>query len=214
MAQTVYLISMQQLTINDFKLMMRAAFADIQARADEFSQLDAVIGDGDHGQAIVTALSAVLSSAEQGAEFKQMLNDMGFNVMLQTSGSTSTLLGAFCLGMSDAVSGDSLDANGVKDLFKGGLAGVQKQTKALRGDKTMMDALIPAVEAISECSSDDIREIMAAGAEAASAGALATVDMKANFGRARNYGERSIGYADSGASSWACMFNAFATSLK
>lgn len=62
----------------------------------------------------------------------------------------------------------------------------------------MMDALIPAVEAIQACDSADVKAILTAGAEAAVKGAEATKDMKANFGRARNYGERSIGYADSG----------------
>lgn len=204
---------MTQLTIDSFKAMMRNALSRIKEREDEFSKLDAVIGDGDHGTAIVTAMSAVLEGAEKGTEFKSMLNDMGFNVMLQTSGSTSTLLGAFFLGMSDAVSGTELDAAAVKALFAGGLENVKKQTKAQRGDKTMMDALIPAVEAIQASASDDIKTILTEGARAAQAGADATVEMKANFGRARNYGERSIGYADSGATSWSCMFAAFAEAL-
>lgn len=204
---------MTQLTIDSFKAMMRNALSRIKEREDEFSKLDAVIGDGDHGTAIVTAMSAVLEGAEKGTEFKSMLNDMGFNVMLQTSGSTSTLLGAFFLGMSDAASGTELDAAAVKALFAGGLENVKKQTKAQRGDKTMMDALIPAVEAIQASASDDIKTILTEGARAAQAGADATVEMKANFGRARNYGERSIGYADSGATSWSCMFAAFAEAL-
>ena len=172
-----------------------------------------MIGDGDHGQAIVTALSAIVATAQKGTEFKSMLNDMGFNVMLEVSGSTSTLLGAFFLGMSDHAAGTELDAAAVKAMFAGGLANVKKQTKAQRGDKTMMDALIPAVEAIEACPSDDIKEIMEAGAKAAVEGAKATVDMKANFGRARNYGERSVGFADSGATSWSCMFESFAEAL-
>ena len=188
---------MKQLTIENFKAMLDNALKNIKEREDEFSKLDAVIGDGDHGQAIVTA----------------MLNDMGFDVMLQVSGSTSTLLGAFFLGMSDHASGTELDAAGVKAMFAGGLANVQKQTKAQKGDKTMMDALIPAVEAIQACPSDDIKEILEAGAKAALAGAASTVEMKANFGRARNYGERSVGYADSGATSWSCMFESFAQAL-
>lgn len=204
---------MTQLTIDNFKAMVRNALSRIKEREEEFSKLDAVIGDGDHGTAIVSALSAVMDGAEKGTEFKPMLNDMGFNVMLQTSGSTSTLLGAFFLGMSDHAAGTELDAAGVKALFAGGLENVKKQTKAQKGDKTMMDALIPAVEAIQACTSDDIKEILSEGAKAAQAGADATVQMKANFGRARNYGERSIGYADSGATSWACMFASFAEAL-
>lgn len=205
---------MIQLTIDNFKTMLTTALANIKAREDEFSKLDAVIGDGDHGQAIVTAMSAIVATAEKGTEFKTMLNDMGFDVMLQVSGSTSTLLGAFFLGMSDHVSGTQLDAAAVKAMFAGGLANVQKQTKAQKGDKTIMDALVPAVEAIQDCPSDDIKELMNAGAEAALAGAQSTIELKANFGRARNYGERSIGYMDSGAASWSCMFASFAEAIK
>ena len=205
---------MIQLTIDNFKTMLTTALANIKAREDEFSKLDAVIGDGDHGQAIVTAMSAIVATAEKRTEFKTMLNDMGFDVMLQVSGSTSTLLGAFFLGMSDHVSGTQLDAAAVKAMFAGGLANVQKQTKAQKGDKTIMDALVPAVEAIQNCPSDDIKELMNAGAEAALAGAQSTIELKANFGRARNYGERSIGYMDSGAASWSCMFASFAEAIK
>ncbi len=205
---------MKQLTVEAFKAMLNNALTRIKAREDEFSKLDAVIGDGDHGTAIVTAFSAVTRIAANGTEFKTMLGDMGMGVMLEVSGSTSTLLGAFFLGMSDHSEGNSLDAAAVKTMFAGGLANVKQQTKAQKGDKTMMDALIPAVEAMDACVSDDIAAILQSGADAARQGAEATVPMKANFGRARNYGERSIGYADSGATSWACMFAAFAEALK
>jgi dihydroxyacetone kinase-like protein len=201
---------MEFLTIDLFKAMLRQALNEIKKREDEFSQLDAVIGDGDHGTAIVTALSAAVKATEKGTEFKAMLNDMGFGVMLETSGSTSTLLGAFFLGMSDCASGMALDVTGIKTMFAGGLANVAKQTQARIGDKTMMDALIPAVEAMQVSACADVRELFEAAAAAARKGAGQTVNMKANYGRARNYGERSIGYADSGASSWSCMFNAFA----
>lgn len=204
---------MTQLTLDNFKAMLRNALVRIKEREDEFSKLDAVIGDGDHGQAIVTAMTVVVATSEKGTEFKAMLNDLGFELMLQVSGSTSTLIGAFFLGMSDAAAGIELDATGVKAMFAGGLKNVQKQTKAQPGDKTMMDALVPAVEAMQAIQTEDIKEILTAAAKAAEAGAVATVDMKANFGRARNYGERSIGYADSGATSWACMFTSFAEAL-
>lgn len=204
---------MKLLTVDGFKGMLSNALKHIKERENEFSELDAVIGDGDHGQAIVTALTAVVETAEKGTEFKSMLNDMGFDVMLKTSGSTSTLLGAFFLGMSDGVAGTELDADGVKQMFVSGLANVQKQTKAQKGDKTMMDALVPAIEAIKSCGSDDIKDLFSAASVAAEEGAKETIQMKANFGRARNYGERSIGFADSGATSWACMFTSFAESL-
>jgi phosphoenolpyruvate---glycerone phosphotransferase subunit DhaL len=200
---------MDKLTVRDFIFMWKSALAQVAERADEFSRLDAVTGDGDHGTAIVQALTSAVEAAEKGSEFKSMLNEMGFNVMMQTSGSTSTLFGGFLLGMSDHAEGAELDSQQVKIMFQGGLEGVQKQTKAKRGDKTMMDALIPAVDVILTTASADIRELFAVAAEAAQEGAMATIDMKANFGRARNYGDRSIGSADAGALSWACIFLAF-----
>ncbi|MBO5275890.1 MAG: DAK2 domain-containing protein, partial [Alistipes sp.] len=159
------------LTLADFKSMFDGALAAIKAREAEFSQLDAVLGDGDHGQAIVTAMSVVVEKAQTGAGFKSMLGDMGMEVLMQVSGSTSTLLGALLLGMSDGVAEcDEIDAAGVKKMFASALKNVQMQTKAKPGDKTMMDALVPAVEAIEACASEDIAEMLAAGAAAAVAG--------------------------------------------
>ncbi|TKG91542.1 dihydroxyacetone kinase subunit L [Puteibacter caeruleilacunae] len=203
---------MDKLTVANFKSMIDQALADIKARADEFSALDAVCGDGDHGTAIVEALTAIQGSASQGTEFKTMLMDMAMTSMSKSCGSTSTLIGSFFMGMSMSVAGEELDSEQVKAMFKSGLEGVQKNTKAMPGDKTMMDTLVPAVEAF-EKDTTDIKELFDAAAEAAAKGAESTIEMKAGFGRARNLGERSIGSADPGATSWACMFNAFASTL-
>lgn len=206
------------LTIENFKAMMNLALANIKAREEEFSKLDAIAGDGDHGTAIVTALTIIAADAQEGTEFPAMLNDMGMGVMMKTSGSTSTLLGALFMGMGEALEPlqvtNEVNAAQLKAMFRGGLAGVQEQTKAKPGDKTMMDALVPAVEAIEACTSDDVKILLEAGAEAALKGADATVNMKANFGRARNLGERSIGFADAGATSWACLFQSFAEGIR
>ena len=191
-------------------MLLHHALTRMMQRSDEFSQLDAMTGDGDHGTAIVTAFSVATRVADQGTDFQDMLIEMGFAVMMETSGSTSTLLGAFFLGMGDGVSGIELDATGVKAMFAAGLAQVRKQTKAGVGDKTMMDALIPAIEAMEACTSNELDDLFAAAAEAAQKGADATVAMTAKFGRARNYGERSKGFMDCGAASWSTMFGAFA----
>jgi dihydroxyacetone kinase-like protein len=202
------------LSLADFKAMIDTALQRIKAREDEFSQLDAVIGDGDHGQAIATAMSVVAEKAATGSAFKSMLGDMGMEVLMQVSGSTSTLLGALFLGMSDGVGEvTELSAADFKKMFASALKNVQMQTKAKVGDKTMMDALQPAVDTIVGSDSEDIAEILKGAAEAAIAGAEATIEMKANFGRARNYGEKSIGTMDSGAASWSCMFAAFAEAI-
>lgn len=194
--------------------MVAGAYTTIAARAEEFSKLDAALGDGDHGEAIQTAFSVIDKAAKVGGDFKKMLSDMGFAVMLETSGSTSTLLGGFLLGMSDeAPTTEVIDASIVRKIFRGGLVGVQKNTKAQVGDKTIMDALVPAVEAIEGCKSDDVRELFASAADAAERGALSTRDMKATFGRARNLGDKTIGHIDAGATSWASIFASFHQAL-
>ena len=190
-----------KLTIDNFKSMMNLSLANVKAREEEFSKLDAIAGDGDHGTAIVTALTIIAGDAQQGTEFPAMLNDMGMGVMMKTSLEP--------LGVTD-----ELNAAQVKVMFRGGLTGVEEQTKAKLGDKTMMDALVPAVVAIESCDSEDVKELLKAGAEAALKGAEATVNMKANFGRARNLGERSVGFADAGATSWACLFESFYQGLE
>jgi len=200
---------MNKLSIDQFRRMLDAALSSIREKADYFSQLDAITGDGDHGTAIVAAMNVAVEASRGASDFKAMFNDIGFGIMLNTSGSTSTLLGGFFLGMADGSEGTAIDAGQLKTMFSSGLAGVAKNTKATIGDKTMMDALIPAVEAITACNSVEIKEILSAGANAALAGAASTTLMKANFGRARNYGERSVGSTDAGASSWATMFDAF-----
>jgi dihydroxyacetone kinase-like protein len=204
---------MEKLTIEAFKAMMNVTLTNITERADELSKLDAITGDGDHGTAIVTAIKAIVNSGNNAAEFNVMLTDMAFGVMEEACGSTSTLIGAFFLGMADRAKGDELNVVELKQTFRAGLASLQEQTNAKVGDKTMMDALIPAVEAM-ESAEGDVAAIMNKAAEAALAGAEKTIAMKANFGRARNLGERSIGSADPGATSWACMFKSFAQSLE
>lgn len=205
---------MEKLTVNDFQRMIENAAKNIAQRADEFSQLDAILGDGDHGEAISTAFGVIAKAGQNGKEFKTVLGDMGFGVMLETSGSTSTLLGGFLLGMSDCVPAASeIDTQQLKAMFRGGLEGVVKNTKAQRGDKTMMDALIPAVEAMEACPSVDVQELLQVAAQAALQGVEETIPMKANFGRARNLGDKTIGHPDAGATSWACMFQSFATAL-
>ncbi|TWU39714.1 DAK2 domain-containing protein [Novipirellula artificiosorum] len=190
--------------------MTATALVSLKERADEFSGLDAETGDGDHGTAIVSAMTAVDRVAQQGTELKKVLGDMGFAAMTESCGSTSTLIGAFFLGMSDGVKGESLNAAETASMFSAGLKKVKEQTKASIGDKTMIDALQPAVDAMPANAENGIPAMLQAAAKAAATGAESTKDMVAKFGRARNLGERVIGHLDAGAVSTACMFDAFA----
>jgi dihydroxyacetone kinase-like protein len=202
-----------ELTRELFVEMVAKALAAVQAHKDELSALDGATGDGDHGIAICEAMAAALDAANPDAEFKVMLTDMGFGIMMKTSGSISTLLGALFLGMADAATGEELDAAQVTTMFKSGLANVRQQTKADIGDKTMMDALIPAVEALEHHQAEGLADMMAKAAVAADEGRANTANMVAKFGRARNLGDRVIGHTDAGATSMTYLFQAFADVL-
>lgn len=195
--------------IEHFKKMFDIAYSDVKAKEKYFSELDAQTGDGDHGTAIVTALNAVNNSMKQASDLKMMFTDAGFAAMSEASGSTSTLLGSWLMGMYDGVNSNEVDAKGVVAIFRAGLANMQKQTKAAVGDKTLIDALVPAVEALESNRDTGIATMFAAATKAADEGAEKTKEMVAKFGRARNLKEKVIGFIDPGAASMACIWGAF-----
>jgi len=199
--------------IKHFKKMFDSAYIEVKAQENYFSELDAQTGDGDHGTAIVTALNAVNNSMKQATDLKMMFTDAGFAAMSEASGSTSTLFGSLLMGMYDGVDGDDIDAKGVATIFRAGLANMQKQTKAVVGDKTLMDALVPAVEALERNQEAGIEAMFVAATLAAKEGAENTKTLIAKFGRARNLKEKVIGFIDPGASSMACIWGAFEKAL-
>ena len=169
------------MTLQEFKDVWKRAAEKIAARENDYSALDAAAGgDGDHGEAIVAA--------------------------------TSALYGTLFEGMADAVDAGKveLSAPEIADLFAAGLEELGFATKAKVGDKTFMDALIPAVEALKAHAAEGEAAMFAAAAAAAKAGSDATAQMQAKFGRAKNLGERSIGPIDAGSASNAEIWSCFA----
>ena len=194
-----------------FKKMLSAASTSMESNVALLNQLDSATGDGDHGTSIVKAIRAAsqsVAAAPSGQSLKEILYNAGWAVMGEDCGSTSSLIGAFFMGMSDAAGSDELVGQEAIAVFAAGLAGIRKQTKANVGDKTLMDALIPAIEAMQEA--DDLKTALHLAAQAAARGAESTRDLVAKFGRAKNLGERAIGHVDAGATSMTLIFEAFA----
>lgn len=199
-----------KLELPDIKSMFAAASNAIAAREKKLCAIDGVCGDGDHGTAIKGAMCAANVSAESAQSIKDAFMSAGMAAMSDSNGSTSTLFGSLFMGISDGVpeGASDLDSNRLYTAFSAGLAAVRENTEADVGDKTLMDALIPAVKAMESCKS--AAESLAKAAEAANIGARNTVELQARFGRARNLGERSKGVPDAGAMSVATIFSAFA----
>jgi dihydroxyacetone kinase-like protein len=196
--------------------MLRGAVEKIRAGRETLSKLDSVIGDGDHGTTMVRAMGLVEKTLAECAapDLQGLLHDVGWAVMGVDGGAAGPLLGSLLMGMAEGVGGRrQLDAAGVAAVFEAGLAQVRTYTQAQVGDKTMLDALVPAVEALRVAAGDGVAAAMARAADAAEKGAAATTDLQARFGRARNLGERSKGFADPGATSVSLIFRGFADAL-
>ncbi len=198
------------MTIEQFKNVWAKAAEKTAAREVEYSKLDAAAGgDGDHGEAIVAATKAL--AAAEGADFKSLLEGMVERLESDVSGSTSSLYGTLFEGMADAVDAGKteLTATEIAEMFAAGLEELSFATKAKVGDKTFMDALIPAIEALQAHAAEGEAAMFAAAAAAAKAGSEATAQMQAKYGRAKNLGERSIGPIDAGSASnadiWSCF---------
>ena len=191
----------------EFALRLKNACAAVVAAQDELTEIDSHFGDADHGVTmtkIAEAISGSVSSA--GGGIKAMLEDAAMEVMMINGGSAVPLWNTWLDGLAEAApEGDELDAEGLKQMLGHALEELAALSKAKVGDKTMMDALIPATEAALACpGSED--EIFAAAAKAALEGAEASRNFVSKFGRARSYGEATIGTPDAGAVSMSRFF--------
>jgi dihydroxyacetone kinase-like protein len=202
----------------EFARMIAGAAARIREQHAELSLLDSAGGDGDHGTTMlrtVDQLEKAVAAAEP-ADLRTVFHDAGWRVLGVDGGASSSLLGTFFLGMADTpAEGASLDCQELCASFEAGLKAVSKQTKALPGDKTMMDALMPAVVALRAAADagKTIPEALEQASLAARGGAEATRNLTARYGRAKLLGEKTRGYQDPGATSIALMFEGFCSGL-
>jgi phosphoenolpyruvate---glycerone phosphotransferase subunit DhaL len=204
--------------IEDIDRMIRSASDKIRANRDELSKLDSAIGDGDHGMTITRAMGIaekVLEESEK-KDLKGLLKDVGWGVMGVDGGATGPLLGSFLMGLGNGIGEqETIDCLTLAAMLEAGLAGVRRQSKAQIGDKTMMDALLPAVDVFRQAADagKPLKEALHEAAEAANKGAISTKDVKARFGRAKNLGDRTIGHQDPGATSMALILQGFLEGL-
>jgi len=203
------------LDYDDLVRVLRAGAARVKAGAEHLGRLDSAIGDGDHG----VAMSRAVQALEQGIAGCQdetpgvLLKSVAWSVMSIDAGSTGPLLGSLFMGMMEPVGdADRVDCPLLASMFESGLAKLRAISKAEVGDKTMIDALVPAVEALSAAAAagEGVASGLDKAATAAEEGAERTKDYQARFGKARNLGARSLGHQDPGATSTAMLLRGFA----
>ncbi|MEU9931573.1 MULTISPECIES: dihydroxyacetone kinase subunit DhaL [Streptomyces] len=188
-----------------FRRWMTAVAASVEREANHLTELDSAIGDADHGSNLQRGFTAVTEVLEKDAPATPgaVLTLAGRQLISTVGGASGPLYGTLlrrtgkALGDDDEVTQDQLAR-----AFAAGVAAVGQLGGAQAGDKTMLDALLPAAEALA--TSFD------GAANAARAGAEATVPLQARKGRASYLGERSIGHQDPGATSSALLVEALA----
>jgi dihydroxyacetone kinase-like protein len=194
-------------------------FADeVTDHADELTRLDSEIGDADHGSNMRRGMTAVVGKldAAPDAAPAALLKSAGMTLVSTVGGASGPLYGTFFLRMGTSA-GDRAEFDGAAfaAALRAGLEGVLTRGKAQVGDKTMVDALTPAVDALDAALADgaSLKDALRAAATAAREGADATVPLVARKGRASYLGERSAGHRDPGATSTTLLLEAAAESL-
>jgi dihydroxyacetone kinase-like protein len=186
------------------------AYADeIAAARDFLTQLDAATGDADHGVNMDRGVSAAMSVFAADADLPpgDLLAEVGSTIVLRVGGAAGPLYGTAFREMG--LSLGSRARFGLDDLvqaLQAGLDGIVKLGAATEGDKTMVDAWSPAVDALHRDGTKDVGGAFREARKAAEAGAAATVPMQARKGRASYLGPRSVGHQDPGATSSALLF--------
>jgi phosphoenolpyruvate---glycerone phosphotransferase subunit DhaL len=190
--------------------LVKAVAATIDRHADELTTLDQAIGDGDHGINMKRGFDAVLAEVANlsAKPWPDFLKGVGTMLVMKVGGASGPLYGTLFMAL-----GKDLPAEPGRDdlirAFRGAIVAVQARGKSERGQKTMLDVLIPVAEALEGGTSETGALMLAAHAAA-----NATIPMKAVRGRASFLGERSIGHMDPGARSSALMIEAIGKVLE
>ena len=196
-----------------------SAFRDaVHEHGAYLTELDSAIGDADHGANLIRGMDAVMAAVEPApGNAGDLLKKVGMTLVTSVGGASGPLYGTFFLRAATAV-GDAtvLDGPALLTALRAGLEGIVARGKAEAGDKTMYDALAPAMGAFEEAlASGDEPDVAArAAADAAAVGRDATEPMLALKGRASYLGERSVGHLDPGAASSALLLAALADTLE
>ncbi|HEX6337435.1 MAG TPA: dihydroxyacetone kinase subunit DhaL [Jiangellaceae bacterium] len=195
-------------------------FATLVAENKErLTALDAAIGDADHGINMdrgMTAVLAALDGDDALSSAAALFKKIGMTLVSSVGGASGPLYGTFFLRMGTACGDvDSLDPEGFAKALRAGLEGIVARGKAEPGDKTMYDALAPAIDALDDAltSGAGLSAGLTVASSAADVGRDATTPILARKGRASYLGERSVGHQDPGATSAALLIRAAAAAL-
>ena len=205
---------MAEATLDSLSTWLRRFAELVTENRAYLTELDSAIGDADHGANIARGMGAVVEKLGGDATLDALFKSVGMTLVSTVGGASGPLYGTFFLRLgASAGAVDTLDAAGLAAGLRAGLGGVQQRGKAELGEKTMIDAMSPAVDAFEAAVAQGTAAAAAAAADAAATGRDATLPLVATKGRASYLGDRSAGHLDPGATSTAYLFQALAEAL-
>lgn len=198
------------MNVEDVKARLLAVCEAMVASEPRLTLADQAIGDGDHGVGMARGFAAARGAlnTKPVATVGDLFRITGMAILMKAGGASGAVFGTFFTGMAKSMTDTDLDAGSFTQGLKDAMAAVQSRGGAKPGDKTMLDALAPAIEAAS--SAGTLAEAMTAAAKGAKAGAEATASMIATTGKAKTLGERSRGHMDPGAISLSIILETLA----
>jgi len=210
---------MSELTKRDFLAAMNRMIIIFEEEMESLCRLDSISGDGDHGISMARGFRSVAEKlpAVQERDIGSIASMVGSSLMGDLGGVTGPIFGMIFVRLALQAQGkEQLSVTDLAQAFRAALDGIRALGQAEVGDKTMVDALAPAVDALERAASAglDMRCALERASRAAEEGASSTVNMRASKGRARYVGERSIGHQDAGATSFALIMKALSEAYR
>lgn len=205
------------LNIEQTRSLVTHALEDLAAKRDELNQLDRALGDGDHGTTIARGAKAAIDALREAGpgSVNEVFTLTGRAMMKSMGGASGVLFGVFFQGAKACAGTQVLDAQTLFGFLNRGLEALKQKTKAQPGDKTMLDAVVPAIAALERANqtSADLGAALEQTATAAERGAQSTAGLLPRFGRARTLGERAAAARDPGATSVSVFLRGLANHL-
>jgi phosphoenolpyruvate---glycerone phosphotransferase subunit DhaL len=212
-------LALQSINASEVRKILEDIVSEIIRNKDYLTELDSVAGDGDHGVNLERGFLKVRSQLEQlkNTDIGSLLTVVGTTILSTVGGATGSLYGAAFIKAGSVCRGRTeIRAQDLPEIFNSCLSAMAELGGAKRGDKTMLDAMIPAAEAVSKVvgESIDIVYVLNAATKAAREGLESTKSMQAKKGRAMYLGDRTLGHYDVGAASLCLMLESCAKTLE
>lgn len=212
------MVNLQTVNVFDMQAALINAADNIINSENKLTEIDTIIGDGDHGVGMKTGFTAVkdMLANQSFDNMEELFSSVGTELLKVMGGASGVIFGTLFIGGRKTFEGkEAINADELIEFFEQSTSDIMRRGRSKPGDKTVLDALIPAIEYMKNerKNTDDIAVILQAAAKGSKVGVEQSKDMYPSIGRSKNFREQAIGYPDPGAVSVSIIIKSFADSV-